>query len=66
MHHNKMARGNSIDIDPRDLRNNHYWGARLQNWGEDTPDIIARTIPDDSALELAENFKLYLQNVAFT
>jgi len=33
---------------------NHYWGARLQNWGDDTPEIIAKTQPDNSMKSIIE------------
>ena len=65
MHHSVLAYGKSMDVDPKVLRNNHYWGARLQNWGEDTPLSLAKTIPDDSALSVAEHFKEYVQHTRF-
>ena len=46
VHHNALARGMSRNFPVDHLRLNHYWGARLQNWGEDTPEIIAKTQPD--------------------
>ena len=46
VHHNALARGMSTNFPVDHLRLNHYWGARLQNWGEDTPEIIAKTQPD--------------------
>ena len=48
VHHNALSKGRSINFPVEQLRMNHYWGARLQNWGEDTPEIIARTEPDTS------------------
>lgn len=48
VHHNFLARGMSMNFPRELLRMNHYWGARLQNWGEDTPEIIAKTEPDKS------------------
>ena len=47
-HHNALSKGRSINFPVDLLRLNHYWGARLQNWGEDTPEIIAKTEPDNS------------------
>ena len=46
VHHNSLKQGTSINFPVDLLRLNHYWGARLQNWGEDTPEIIAKTRPD--------------------
>ena len=48
VHHNALSKGRSINFPVDLLRLNHYWGARLQNWGEDTPEIIAKTEPDNS------------------
>ena len=48
VHHNSLSKGRSINFPLDQLRMNHYWGARLQKWGEDTPAIIAKTEPDDS------------------
>ena len=55
VHHNSLKCGKSKDVDPVDMRNNHYWGARLQKWGDDTPEILAKTIPDESAREIAQS-----------
>lgn len=46
VHHNYLKSGQSITATDDQLRMNHYWGARLQNWGEDTPKIIAMTQED--------------------
>ena len=48
VHRNVMKSGSSSSIKAPDegLRMNHYWGARLQNWGEDTPEILAKTTED--------------------
>lgn len=48
VHHNSLKRGRSVNFPVDQLRMNHYWGARLQNWDEDTPEIIAKTEPDNS------------------
>lgn len=48
VHHNDMRKGRSVDCDPRMLHLNHYWGARLQDWGEDTPKVLKMTEPDFS------------------
>ena len=46
VHHNNILSGSSVHADEKELRMNHYWGARLQNWGEDTPEILTQTIED--------------------
>ncbi len=48
VHHNILKKGRTTNASPEKLRMNHYWGARLQNWGEDTPEILDMTIPDYS------------------
>lgn len=48
VHHNKMRDGKTIDCDNRVMRLNHYWGARLQKWGEDTPETLRLTEIDYS------------------
>ncbi|KAL9981103.1 hypothetical protein ACROYT_G009764 [Oculina patagonica] len=48
VHHNALSKGRSMNFPVDLLRLNHYWGARLQNWEEDTPEIIAKTEPDNS------------------
>lgn len=48
VHHNNVRHGMSRDSDPKLLRMNHYWGARLQNWGEDTPKVLKMTEADFS------------------
>lgn len=65
VHHNHLLLGSSKDADPRVLRMNHYWGKRLQNWGNPCQtaacltdhDIIARTMFDNSAAKLAAQIK---------
>lgn len=37
IHNNTLQKGISKDANPQEIRMNHYWGARLQNWGDDTP-----------------------------
>jgi hypothetical protein len=58
IHHNRILRGKSRDAPINDLRMNHYWGARLQNWGDDTPEILARTIEDRSMEKIVVEFKM--------
>lgn len=55
VHHHDLGNGISEDADPRRIRLNHYWGARLQNWGEDTPEILAKTTADTTMQEIIEN-----------
>ncbi|GMI03241.1 hypothetical protein TrRE_jg12140 [Triparma retinervis] len=57
VHHNSLKAGwRSMDVDPSILRMNHYWGARIQNWGDDTPESLAKTIEDpEKAYQMAVN-----------
>jgi len=55
VHHHDVMYGHSEDADYRRIRLNHYWGARLQNWGEDTPETLAKTRRDDSMQEIVDN-----------
>ena len=48
VHHNSLSQGHSLNFPVNQLRLNHYWGARLQNWGDDTPEIIEKTQLDRS------------------
>ena len=57
IHHNKMKKGISRNAPDNELRMNHYWGARLQDWGEDTPEILAKTIEDHSMEPIVDAFK---------
>jgi hypothetical protein len=59
VHHNMLKKGTSLDVDPAVLRMNHYWGARLQNWGPDTPKILAKTIDDNSAVAMVAKIDRY-------
>ena len=36
---------------------NHYWGARLQNWGEDTPKILHQTEEDMGMEPIVQAFR---------
>ena len=40
LHHNYLRRGIAIYANDSHLRMLHYWGARLQNWGNDTPIVL--------------------------
>lgn len=57
VHHNGLRRGRSMNAPSLELRMNHYWGARLQNWGEDTSEILERTEPDYSIQPIITAFK---------
>jgi hypothetical protein len=48
VHHNTMRVGMTVDSDSKVMRLNHYWGARLQDWGEDTHKILDITETDYS------------------
>ena len=56
VHRNHLKRGLKCkEIPSHLLRMNHYWGARLQNWGPDTKEILSMTIPDDSMKAIIGN-----------
>lgn len=57
VHHNGVKSGHSRDSPDMMLRMNHYWGARLQDWGEDTPKIIDITEPDYTIEPIVERIK---------
>ena len=57
VHHNVMTLGRTIEADSNELRLNHYWGARLQGWGDDTPEIIAMTIIDRTIQPIIKEIK---------
>ncbi|CAC5414184.1 unnamed protein product [Mytilus coruscus] len=55
-----ICRTKSMDADVNEIRMNHYWGARLQNWGNDTPKIFNITMFDDSIVDIANQLELYV------
>ena len=57
VHHNSLMTGLSRNAPSEELRMNHYWGARLQNWGEDTPEILRKTIIDEGIKPIIAAFK---------
>ena len=57
VHHNNIIKGHTTNAPTNELRMNHYWGARLQNWGEDTPKVIAMTMEDRSMENVVKTFK---------
>lgn len=62
-HYNKTGCGRHIIANEKQIRLNHYWGARLQNWGEDTPEKLNKTIFDDSALQIVDLLDEYIKSV---
>jgi hypothetical protein len=57
MHHNGLKSGTSMNAPDDHLRINHYWGARLQNWGDDTAEILGKTMEDRSMEAILNEFK---------
>ena len=57
IHHNSIRTGHTANAPVGELRMNHYWGARLQNWGDDTKEILKLTIPDNSMEPIIRSFK---------
>ena len=57
VHHNSLRRGTSLKAPEGELRMNHYWGARLQDWGEDTEEVLSMTTPDYSMRPIIQAFK---------
>ena len=57
VHHNYLLRGKSQTAPHNALRMNHYWGARLQNWGPDTEEILAKTEEDRGMEPIVAAFK---------
>lgn len=47
IHHNILRGGKNIVARDEELRMLHYWGARTQNWGPDTPKVLSITQPMD-------------------
>ncbi|XP_038076243.1 uncharacterized protein LOC119744399 [Patiria miniata] len=48
IHHNSLKYGTSKTLPDNGLRMNHYWGSRLQNWGDDTKEVLDMTVDDRS------------------
>lgn len=57
VHHNVRKRGVSRTASSNSLRINHYWGARLQNWGPDTDESLAMTEEDRGMEPILKTFK---------
>ena len=60
VHHHvlEMSAGKSeAEIPANLLRMNHYWGARLQNWGDDTDEILAKTQVDHSVANIVASMQ---------
>lgn len=62
VHHNALSRGHTMDAPDGQFRMNHYWGARLQNWGEDKPEIIAITEEDRSMEPIVRDIARCINN----
>ena len=57
VHHNPLRKGYMAFAPEQKLRLNHYWGARLQNWGPDTEETLKWTVPDDTMLPIVGAFR---------
>ena len=57
VHHNGIKTGYSENSPEQLLRMNHYWGARLQNWGDDTPKVLDMTQPDNTIEPIVKSIK---------
>ena len=57
VHHNYRRRGRTKSALITELRLNHYWGARLQNWGPDTKQSLAKTEEDRGVKPIVVAFK---------
>ena len=57
IHHNSLRSGCTKDAPSSDMRMNHYWGARLQNWGPDTKESLAKTEEDRGMEPIVAAFK---------
>ena len=57
IHHNVRRTGQSRIAPSSGLRMNHYWGARLQNWGPDTPETLSNTEEDRGMEPIVAAFK---------
>ena len=55
VHHHDLKKGISMDADFNRIKLNHYWGARLQNWGEDTAEILVKTRKDITMEDIVKN-----------
>ena len=65
VHHNNLRKGDSRTAPSRELRMNHYWGARLQNWGPDTEEILAKTEEDRGMEPIVASFKTCKRYIQF-
>ena len=57
VHHNNRRSGLTRNAPDNGLRFNHYWGARLQNWGPDTEEILKMTEEDLGMKPIVAAFK---------
>lgn len=57
VHYNMLKSGTRMSAPDDQLRMNHYWGARLQDWGDDTPEILGKTMKDISMEAILNEFR---------
>ena len=57
VHHNNRRSGRTRNAPDNGMRVNHYWGARLQNWGPDTEEILTKTEEDLGMKPIVAAFK---------
>jgi hypothetical protein len=57
VHHNNRRSGRTRNAPDNGMRINHYWGARLQNWGPDTEEILTKTEEDLGMKPIVAAFK---------
>eukprot|EP00850_Spirogloea_muscicola_P020015 SM000205S06222 [mRNA] locus=s205:102713:104949:+ [translate_table: standard] len=63
-HFFKMARGKTVAQPSAAIRLNHYWGARLTNFGPDTYDVLEQIQTDDSIQPIVDNLKRPFSSLA--
>lgn len=44
LHHQRILKGKRIEEDGKRIKMLHYWGARTQGWGPDTPETLKNTV----------------------
>ena len=58
LHHTSLKKGKRLEGNDNEIKMLHYWGARGQNWGPDTPETLAKTIEfNDARINLAESVR---------
>lgn len=48
LHHNIISKGITHEVPNDELKMLHYWGARMQDWGPDTPELFKKTVEFNS------------------